>query len=912
MRLGVYEITAQIGEGGMGQVFRARDTKLNRDVALKVLPESFASDAERLARLTREAQTLALLNHPHIAAIYGLEESGGVRALVMELVEGEDLSQRIARGPIPIDEALPIAKQIAEALEAAHEHGVIHRDLKPANIKVREDGVVKVLDFGLAKAIGPNASSPHVSQSPTITTPAMTLAGAILGTGAYMSPEQAKGLAADRRSDVWAFGCVLYEMLTGQRAFDGEDLTDTIAAVMRAEPEWTALPAGVPPAVRTLIRRCLEKDRQRRIAEVSVLLFVLSEPTIHAPTSGSTSTVTVVPRSAGWRRIAIPAGAALAAAAVAGAAVWLATHTTVAPSRVSRLLITPPTAAALTVSALGALGATRDIAITPDGTRVVYRGANGTTLFVRALDQLDATPLTGLGLPNNPFVSPDGQWIGFADGRDLKRVAITGGPAETLARLDAEFRGATWAPDGTIVFATANAATGLQQMPANDGEPSVLTRPDRPRGEADHFWPEFLPGGQAILFTITATTGGLDQAQVAVLDLRTGEHTTLIPGASDAHYVPSGGPRAGTPSGHLVYGAAGSLRAIAFDLSRLATVGTSVPVVTQVVTTTNGAVNVAAAGDGTLVYVPGVGTREPRTLVFVDRLGKEMIIATPPRTWDQPRIAPDGTQVALHSVDEGGVWLWNLARGGLTRPTSDPSDIYPVWIDSRRLLFASSQTGAQNLFTQAADGTGAATQLTQSPNTQRPTSVSPDGTRLVFYENNPTTGWDVMQLRLDGTHEITPLVQTPKAERNPEISPDGRWLAYEADDSGQYEIYVRPFPDVNRGRSQVSTAGGAQALWAPGSEELFYFAPSGALMGVRVVGRGAAWAATMPAKLLEARYYTGTTAQVARMYGIARDGRFLMIKEGGGSESSTTSSVPTSLVVVQHFDEELKRLVPTN
>ena len=569
--------------------------------------------------------------------------------------------------------------------------------------------------------------------------------------------------------------------------------------------------------------------------------------------------------------------------------------------------------AALTISVQTTIsGATRDVAITPDGTRVVYTGANGTALFVRALGQLDARPLNGLGAPSGPFVSPDGQWIGFADGlTTLKKVAMTGGPAVTLARLDGNFRGATWSSDGTIVSATNSGAIGLQRIAAG-GEPlTVLTRPDRVRGEADHLWPEFLPGSQAVLFTITSTTGALEQAQLAVLDLRTGTQTTLIQGGSDAHYVPNGAPRAaavpGTPSGYLVYGAAGTLRAVAFDLARLAVVGTPVPVVPQVVTTTAGAVDVAVANDATLVYVPGavVAAGVQNTLVWVDRHGQETPISAPPRGYGHVRISPDGTGAALANNDqEQDVWVWDLVRGGLSRLTFDPGqDFYPVWTpDSRRLIFSSARAGARNLFAQAADGTGAVTRLTESPTGENATSISPDGTRLVFQ-----TSGDVMQLRLDGTHQVTPLVQTPFTERNGEVSPDGRWLAYEANDSGSFEIYVRPFPDVAKGRWPVSTGGGTQPVWARSGQELFYLAPSGALMRVGVA-RGTTWAATVPTKLLEGRYYAGTATQSGRMYDVATDGRFLMIKPAGGSESTPP---PSSLIVVQHFDEELKRLVPS-
>jgi serine/threonine-protein kinase len=767
-------------------------------------------------------------------------------------------------------------------------------------VKVRPDGTVKVLDFGLAKALEPiGMLSPSASMSPTITSPAMTLAGTILGTAAYMSPEQARGKPLDKRTDIWSFGCVLFEMLTGTRAFAGEDVSDTLAAVLRGEPEWSAIPPDVPAVVRTLIRRCLEKDRQQRIGDTSVVLFVLNEPTILGPTAiGKSSTM---PKPTIWQRMALPVVAVLASAIVASFAVWFATRTSIVRPVVTRLLITPPRSAAPTITALSAIGAARDIAITPDGKRVIYLGANGTALFVRALDQLDAIPLTGLGTPVSPFVSPDGQWIGFVDATMLKRVAITGGPPTPLAALGAGFRGASWDLDGTIVFATTNTAVGLQRLPAGGGEPLELTRPDSTRGEADHLWPELLPGGHAVLFTITATTGGLDQAQVAVLDLLTMKQTTLIPGGSDAHYV---------PSGHLVYGAAGALRAIGFDLGRLEVVGTSVPVVPQVVTTSSGAVNAAVATDGTLVYVPGVGTREPHTLVWVDRMGQETPIAVEPRTWDQPRIAPDRSRVAVHNVDDGEIWLWNLVRGGLTRLTSYPGgSIYPVWTrDSRRILFASARAGAQNLFLQAADGTGTAERLTESPNIQRPTSFSPNDARLTFYEIRPKTDWDVLERRMGGAHEISALVDTQSTERNGEISPDGNWLAYESDESGKFNIYVRPFPDVTGGRWPVSADGGTQPVWAPSGGELFYLALTGELMRV-AVPREAKWTETVSKKLLNQRYYAGTTSQVARMYDIDPDGsRFLMIKAGVRPDSTA----PVSLVVVQQFDEELKRLVPVS
>ena len=891
MRLGPYEILSALGAGGMGEVYRARDTKLDRSVAIKILPEAFAADAERIARFQREAKTLASLNHVNIAHIHGLEESNGVRALVMELVEGDDLAQRMIRGAIPVAEALPIAKQIADALEAAHEQSIIHRDLKPANIKVRRDGTVKVLDFGLAKAIDPPSSAPDVSQSPTITSPAMTRAGIILGTAAYMSPEQARGEPVDERADIWAFGCVLYEMLVGQRPFDGQGVSETLARVIEREPDWTRLPATLSPALRTYIKRCLQKDPRQRVQAIGDVRLALEGAFDSALAQTAAPAV-----AAGWRRVAlVGVAASVAAGAIAGTVVWLATRP--APPRVSRLQIAPSGTAALTIN-----WNDRDLAITPDGSRLIYMGNQGTQIFVRALDALAPSAMfTGRGV-GGLFVSPDGQWIGFHDGLGvLKKVAVTGGPAVTLATLDtAGTSGATWGPDDTIIVATNSADTGLQRVSAGGGPLTTLTRPDRARGEADHFWPEMLPGGRAVLFTITSLTGGLDAAQVAVLDLQTGAQKILVRGGSHAHYV---------SSGHLVYAAGGTLRAVPFDLTRLETRGTPVTVVPDVVTTIQGGVDAMVAGDGTLAYVLGTVEGTPRTLVWVDRQGHETPIPAPPRPYLLPALSPDGTRVSVFANDQQrDLWLWDLLRTTLTRFTSAPGvDVVQVWTpDSRRLIFTSERAGVRNLFWQAADGAGTAERLTESPDTQYPTGVTPDGRRLIFTDESSTTCNDVMAIELEATHRVTPLVQSPFCDQNGTVSPDGRWLAYEANDSGPFEIYVRPFPEVNGGRWQVSNTGGTRPIWTRGGQELVYVAPTGALMSAEVT-RGSSWVAATPTVVLKEGYFTNLNWW-GRSYDISPDGqRFLMIKEG----AADGTAAPASIIVVQHWVEELKRLVPT-
>ena len=888
-RVGPYAIVAAIGAGGMGEVYKARDTKLNRDVALKVLPKSFALDPDRLARFQREAQVLASLNHPNIAAIYGLEESDGVRALVLELVEGPTLADRVAQGPIPLDEALPIARQIADALEAAHEHGAIHRDLKPANIKVRPDGAVKVLDFGLAKAFDVAPTS-DLSESPTMTSPAMTGMGVILGTAAYMSPEQAKGKPVDKRADIWAFGCVLFEMLTGKRAFEGEDVAETLGAVIHKEPVWTALPANTPPAVRTGLQRCLQKDPRQRVRDIGdVRLAIEGAFETVFPQSGEAPLVGAPQRVAWGRAITLVLAAALVAALASGVAVWsFARVGPAVPPQVTRFAVAIPQRDVIDNDS--------GMALSPDGSRLVYSATRDGVrqLFVRGRDQLEPVPIRGTEDAVHPFFSPDGAWVGFFTSSALKKVAITGGPAVTLCQVGRR-RGATWGSDDTIVFSSV-AAPGLMRVSASGGEPELLSTPKADEGR--HNWPEFLPGGKAVLFT-TGPEGPISGKRVALLSLETGEQRILVDG-TDGHFV---------PSGHLVFGREASLWAAPFDVERLAVTGEAAPILEGVqVNTGGGWALYAVSNDGSLVYLPG-GSGEERTLVWVDREGREEPINAPPRAYVYPRLSPDGTRVALDVRDqEQDIWVWDFARQTLTRLTFDPApDTYPVWTpDARRLIFSSARAGPVNPFWQAANGTGSAERLAEDSNGLDTYSVSPDAKRLVLRELAQKTGYDVVMLSMDGERRVVPLLNTQFSERNAEISPDGRWLAYQSNESGVFEIYVRPFPDVNAGRWQISTGGGEKPLWARSGGELFYLTLTESLMSVPLQV-GASFTFGNAGIALEEPYFAAVFAD-GRTYDVSPDGRrFLMIKEFGRAGETA----PAQLIFVENWVEELKRLVPT-
>ena len=826
----------------------------------------------------------------------------------MELVEGPTLADRIAQGPVPLDEALPIARQIADALEAAHEQGIIHRDLKPANIKVRPDGMVKVLDFGLAKLAEDPAASGAVglSQSPTITTPAMiTGVGVILGTAAYMSPEQARGQPADKRSDIWAFGCVLYEMLTGTRAFEGERIVDVLAKVLEREPDWNALPRAMPVDVRRLLARCLKKDVKARMRDIGDARLQIDE--VLSGVTQEAGTPAIARDLPLWRR-AWPweiAGFALAVS-LALWAPWRPAATSFPPLRLNAELDADGSLAIALGPRSGSVAA-----LSRDGQMLAFVASrnSGTVpqLWIRRLDQLQATPLAGTENAHDPFWSPDGQWVGFfANGR-MEKIALSGGAAVTLCDAP-EPRGGTWADDGTIVF-TPSASNGanLLRVSSAGGQPEPLI--PLARGETTQRWPQWLPGGKAILFTShTTVSANYDDANIVVQVLPNGPRTIVQHGGYWGRYV---------SSGHVIYVHAGTLFAVAFDLSRLEPHGQPVPVIENVRSNpgTAGA-QVAVSNNGTLVYL-GEGTSADAPVNWMDRDGKITPLRATSALWSNPQFSPDGRRLALEIADgkQAHVWVYDWARDILTRLTFDPAlEQKPVWTpDGRRIVFATNRgKGASNLYWQQADGTGQVQRLTDSPNNQTPASWHPTGKFLAFVENIPQTTLKVMILPMEGDDAsgwkpgkataFLNTLNTPFAEGEPMFSPDGRWIAYLSNESGLREVYVRPFPGPG-GKSQISTGGGENPTWSRARQELFYGTADRRIMVVPYTVDGDAFRAEKPQPWSDGRY--GQRPR-QRSFDLHPDGNRFVV----GPDTEATAKQDHVTFIFNFFDE-LKRLAQT-
>ncbi len=867
-RLGPYEILAPLGAGGMGEVYRARDGKLNREVAIKVLPEAVAEDAERLARFQREAQVLASLNHPHIAAIYGLEKAGNLEALVLELVEGETLAERIGAGPIPVDEALAIARQIADALEAAHEKGIVHRDLKPANVKVTPEGKVKVLDFGLAKALTGDRSSPDQTHSPTLTA-AATQAGVVIGTAAYMSPEQARGKSVDKRADIWAFGAVLYEMLSGRKAFEGETVSDTLAAVLKTDPDWSALPADTPAAVRRVLRRCLDRDTRTRFRDVADARVEMDEAA--EPVASSAAPAGVESPRSGRVRVAWAVAAVLLLAAAAG---WWRALSAPKPAATARTAF----AVAIPGGDLVSYDDTPILAMSRDGRRLVYAaersGQRG--LFLRTLGELEARSLEGTIGARSPFFSPDGQWIGFfAEGGKLKKAPVSGGPPQLICEDVTAQRGAVWADDDVIIL-TADYAAGLSRVSARGGRIEPLTKVDAGKGERTHRWPDILPGGERVLFTIGSdkSPGNYDDAKIALLDRKTGRIRILLSGGSMARYC---------PPGYLLYVRSRSLLAVPFDAKRGEIVGEPFPVPEKIAGDPSSGIGYfAVGGDGSLAYVPGSASSGESKLVLTDRKGAVTDLPLPPRQYRFPRFSPDGTKIAF-SIGSGRgaddeVWIYQLLSGGLTRLTFSTGNFCPIWSgDGQRIAYVSARATNEGIYARPADGGGAEEWLYGDFTARLPSDWSRDGKRLIF--THPSN--QVWLAALKGPWD-------PKAQSDSDsqliepsayggvFSPDDRWIAYAASVSGAVaEIFVQAAAG-SAAKWQLTTDGGGQPVWA-GNEIFFIHAPS--QLRVMSVQTQPAFQAGKAETLFEGPFELRTAP--LRNYDVSRDGKQFVFVKGG-------------------------------
>jgi serine/threonine-protein kinase len=880
LKIGPFEIVGLIGAGGMGEVYRARDAQLGRDVALKVLPDPFARDTDRMARFGREAKLLASLDHANIASIYGLEDDGETRALVMQLVDGPTLAERIAQGPMPIASVVAIAKQIADALEYAHEKGIVHRDLKPANVKVGANDTVKILDFGLAKAVG---AHPSVADSKATVGRMTTEQGTWFGTPAYMPPEQARAQPVDRRADIWAFGCMLYEMLTGKTAFAGDTTTDTLAAVIRGEPDWSLLPAETPPSLRALVRRCLQKDARQRLRDIGDARIALEDLLAGRSQDADDPSPVRAPRLGRWG-LALALGLVMLTVGVV--ATWMVKPSPETARPVVRFTIDLPPGQHLATTGISAL------VLSANGSLLAYVAtaqADGPQqIFVRAMASGETRAVAGTEGATNPFFSRDGQWLGFFAGAKLKKVLVTGGVAQPLA--DALASGAaSWGNRGAIVF-SPEAGKKLYLVPEQGGAVRALTEVET--ADAGAFAPSFLPDGEAVIFARFSPSP-------AILAQPSGKGTARVlidgPAVTKPRYV---------SSGHLIYAQSGNLMAVPFDAERLDVRGSAVPVVSSVLQSPEvvPSAEYSVSDTGTLAYVSGAALSLKRALVWVDRSGAETPVGAPVRNYDQPRISADGERIAVELNDNASteLWLYDLEHGGLSRfPLEGSINGSPVWTpDGTRIAYFSNREGPGRTFWQLADGSGSVERLA-SGEIEVPFSWSPDG-QILATVDAPRD----FAIRL--LHIADRKVERFSADRSsfndgPQFSPDGHWIAFASTEQGRREIYVQPYPGPG-GKRQVSSDNGTEPLWNPNGREIFYRSGD-KLMAVDVTTeRG--FSIGKPHELFDRHYLRNTHGYARPNYDVSSDGqRFLMLKPVEERRG------PTQIEVVLNWTEELKRLV---
>jgi serine/threonine protein kinase len=897
-KLGSYEILAPLGVGGMGEVYRAKDTRLKREVAVKVLPEAFAHDSGRMARFQREAEVLAALNHPNIAQIYGAEES----ALVMELVEGPTLGDLIQQGAIPLEETLEVARQIAEALEAAHEKGIIHRDLKPANIKIKPDGTVKVLDFGLAAILQPTVSgATEPANSPTLTIGA-TQAGAIMGTAGYMSPEQAVGKPVDRRADIWSFGVVLFEMLTGQRPFTGESASHILADVIKGEIDFGKLPAATPVAIRHLLKRCLDRDVKMRLQAIGEARVAIANAGKGAEPAG---TVPLRSPKKEWSRFGIVVWIAVGVLAV-GAAVsgWDWWHST---RPAEKPLVRLDVDLGPGISLPSPENPMITVALSPDGTRLVYVASSAggpQRLFTRRLDQSKAMELPGTNGAIGPVFSPDGQWIGFYAGDKYNKISVQGGVVVPLAG-GAPFAGASWSEDGSII---TGGTTGLIRIPSGGGTPTKLT--ESANKEFAVLFPQVLPGGKAVLFVSYATVSA-DKASVEVVTLADGRRKTVVPVGTSPRYLPTA-----NGSGHLVYTNKGTLFAVPFDLDRLEARGTAVPVLDDVAYhALYGVAQFDVSRSGTLVYrKEGGGPAQSNGTIQwlipgADGAAKKEPLRSQPGIYMSPRLSPDGTRLATMVIEQGAtdLWVYDLRRDVMTRLRSSGEAIVPVaWSpDSRYLFFGTLRNGV--LWTRA-DGGGEPQPLTGTKTSQAPWSIASDGKRLAYCEFAERAQiWTVPLEETNGQIKAgkpEQFLKSPFTGLFPAFSPDGKWLAYSSNATGTYEVFVQAFPDT-AGRWQISNNGGTFPVWSPNGHDLLYQSGD-RIMASDYTAKGDRFVAGKPHVWLAKP--GGFNAGFDRAWDLAPDGKRVAVVTP--AETPGAPKQDHEVVMLLNFFDELRRRVP--